>query len=604
MLSAGKLVLNLMPMTFLPIVDRELHLAARKRATFWLRVAAALVALLISATILIIAEIQPGANPGSLGKGLFTALTWLSLAVALSCGLFLTSDCLSEEKREGTLGLLFLTDLRGFDVVLGKLLATSLRGFYGLLAVLPILGISLLMGGVTGTQFWMTSVSLVNALFISLAAGMLVSALSRESQKAMAGTLFLLLLLAAGGPLVDLGAQTVRGANSFSAVLSYTSPVYLFTVAGSWGGGGFWWSLLANQIVVWGLWGLTCVILPRSWQEKTSSISRTKGSRLNRLRFSGRTRRLELSSRMLDRNPVLWVACRERWQSMLLWVLLSLMGVCAVWVLWVVDAPMGWVVLSSVGSFIIMGIYLGMASQATRFFVESRRNGLLQLMLATPLTAIQIVQGFWRGIVRTFGLPLFLVLAIQFAVSMMTYKATMSTLATARSTVVAATPAPTTVSSNSLAKSASSVTNAAVTTVRMGPGRVTVLGTGMRTPESFMLVGAAMSFATMVTVAANLVALIWFGMWMGMTSKSAAMATLKTIVFVQVIPSFVVMVALWLIMTLVLLMTRGGSFMSLFPALSTGVVTILNLGKDLMFTLWARRRLYAQFRRRAANAPG
>ena len=43
------------------------------------------------------------------------------------------------------------------------------------------------MGGVTGAQFWETTLALVNALFCSLAAGMFVSAISRDPQKAMAG---------------------------------------------------------------------------------------------------------------------------------------------------------------------------------------------------------------------------------------------------------------------------------------------------------------------------------------------------------------------------------------------------------------------------------
>jgi hypothetical protein len=43
-----------------------------------------------------------------------------------------------------------------------------------------------------------------------------------------------------------------------------------------------------------------------------------------------------------------------------------------------------------------------------------------------------------------------------------------------------------------------------------------------------------------LTTVANRMALCWFGMWMGMTSRSANLATLKTILFVQVIPSFVI----------------------------------------------------------------
>ena len=98
-------------MIFLPVVERELRVASRKRSTFWIRIIAALVALLIATGFLILSAVGSFAfATTALGKVLFGVLTWLSLAAALSAGLFFTSDCLSEEKREGTLGFLFLTD--------------------------------------------------------------------------------------------------------------------------------------------------------------------------------------------------------------------------------------------------------------------------------------------------------------------------------------------------------------------------------------------------------------------------------------------------------------------------------------------------------------
>src|SRR6266496_2523593 len=103
-------------MTFLPIVERELRVAARKRSTFRVRIVAALVALILGGGFLVLTLVgNSGFSATSLGKGLFATLTWPSLAASLSAGLFFTSDCLSEEKREGTIGLLFLTDLSGFD---------------------------------------------------------------------------------------------------------------------------------------------------------------------------------------------------------------------------------------------------------------------------------------------------------------------------------------------------------------------------------------------------------------------------------------------------------------------------------------------------------
>ena len=71
------------------------------------------------------------------GSTLFAALVGMGFILTLSAGPFLTSDCLSEEKRDGTLGFLFITELGGYDVVSGKLLATSLRASYALLAIFP-----------------------------------------------------------------------------------------------------------------------------------------------------------------------------------------------------------------------------------------------------------------------------------------------------------------------------------------------------------------------------------------------------------------------------------------------------------------------------------
>src|ERR1043166_1883472 len=89
----------------------------------------------------------PGQPPVMMGKAVFNALSIMAVAYSLLIGPFITADCISSEKRDGTLGLLFLTDLRSFDVVLGKWAATSLAGFYGLVAVLPALAIPLVIGG-------------------------------------------------------------------------------------------------------------------------------------------------------------------------------------------------------------------------------------------------------------------------------------------------------------------------------------------------------------------------------------------------------------------------------------------------------------------------
>src|SRR2546422_7382124 len=219
-------------MSFLPIAERELRVAARKRSTFRLRVVAAMVGLIIGSGFMLIATVQPAGLP-SMGSILFGALTWICVVAAFSAGIFFTADCLSEEKREGTLGFLFLTDLRGYDVVLGKLLATSLRCLFGMLAVFPILAITLLMGGVTGLEFWKAVLALVNALFLSLAAGLMISSIGRDSQKVMGGTLVLLLILVVAGPVTD-GIMAALRKRTFIPHWSLSSAAYAFTSAGDW----------------------------------------------------------------------------------------------------------------------------------------------------------------------------------------------------------------------------------------------------------------------------------------------------------------------------------------------------------------------------------
>jgi ABC-type transport system involved in cytochrome c biogenesis permease component len=114
-------------MTFLPVVERELRVAARRRGTYWSRLAAAVIGWAVAAWVLTAAS-AAGAQTGAVVFNVLAALVFVYAALA---GLLATADCLSEEKRDGTLGLLFLTDLKGYDVVFGKLASTSVKTICG-----------------------------------------------------------------------------------------------------------------------------------------------------------------------------------------------------------------------------------------------------------------------------------------------------------------------------------------------------------------------------------------------------------------------------------------------------------------------------------------
>src|SRR5688500_10599844 len=121
-------------MTLLPIVERELRVASRQGKSYWTRLVAAGLALLLLGAVVWSASF--GANWSS--ATIFKLLAWFGFAYCLFAGALASSDCLSSEKREDTLGLLFLTDLQGYDIALGKLVASSLGCLFGLLAMLPV----------------------------------------------------------------------------------------------------------------------------------------------------------------------------------------------------------------------------------------------------------------------------------------------------------------------------------------------------------------------------------------------------------------------------------------------------------------------------------
>src|SRR5437773_152537 len=259
-------------MRFLPIVGRELRVAARRRGTYWLRSGVALGVVIAATWIFLMSLRDP---PREVGPIIFYVLTGASLLYCLLAGLRSTADCLSEEKREGTLGLLFLTDLKGYDVVVGKLVASSLNALYGMVAVVPVLGIPLLMGGVTLGEYGRVAAVLVNTLFFSLCVGIFASSVSKSSRRAIGGTFFVLLLFNVGFPVLGAWlvwrhrlAGGVPWENVFAlpcAAFSYAmAQDRMFTTKQSW----FYWSLGTIHVLAWIFLALASLMAPRSWQDR------------------------------------------------------------------------------------------------------------------------------------------------------------------------------------------------------------------------------------------------------------------------------------------------------------------------------------------------
>src|SRR6516164_3422429 len=112
---------------FPPVMDRELRLRSQQPSTYWGRCAVAALAILVSMEEL--ETSATGFTPAKAGAATFSAVCWLEFLLACAVAL-VTADCLSRERRDGTLGLLLLTDLKGLDVVLGKLSVAGITAAY------------------------------------------------------------------------------------------------------------------------------------------------------------------------------------------------------------------------------------------------------------------------------------------------------------------------------------------------------------------------------------------------------------------------------------------------------------------------------------------
>jgi hypothetical protein len=415
-------------MIVLPIVERELRVAARRFGTYRARFSGALAAVILMAWAFWRFYLQniPTAQQGLM---LFYLLSAVALVYCLSTGPQMTADCVCEEKREGTLGLLFLTDLKGMDVVLGKLVASSLNALYGLLAIFPLLAMPLLLGGVTVNQFGKMVLTLLNTLFFSLAVGLLISSISRNERKAMFGAILAVLasiFIPLGGALffvVIMEAVQNVADLQYVALILLGAPAYPFACV-LWPGTGipwtppvwtFWCSLGLSHLTGWLALLAAARILPRVWKDQARA---PKASNLaDRLHYFSRGDRQRhekiLESRktfrrwLLEINPYLWLVERDRLKTMYAWMFL--LAMMAIWT-WGY-AKYGRVMFDfyplAPTILIIHGfLKLWVVAEACHRLVVDQRSGALELLLSTPLSDARIIQGQTLALKRQFVWPL------------------------------------------------------------------------------------------------------------------------------------------------------------------------------------------------------
>jgi len=450
-------------MTLWPVIVRELRAQSRQPATYWLRIAAAGTVLGMFVFFLLrgragglLAGVSPGMGRGNPFSGFGTVLFGQLNAVIFLCNAFLapllTADCISRERREGTLGLLFLTDLSAAGIVAGKAFVHSLRAVMLFCAMLPVLAVPVLVGGVAAKDCVMALLIDSIVLVLGLSAGIVASSVSRDWIRSLimaeliSATLVLTFMCVHVASLEYHAIWTKRQFSSFQSPIALIFPLFSFhTNLGTWGWSGRWgapwdniWSMGLSTTRYWieivaliGVCALLTLLfavllaalrVERSWREEPVSrrIAKAKAA-LTRPRFATATLRRRLS-RSLERNPVGWLQ-HYSWSGRITkWGWLGLLIVAES--LAVTDVRN----FPDVQPLFVLVLVAGLAFTASASFRAERESGALELLLVCPLTVSQLMWGRLRGVWAQY-LPSFalLIVCLAFGAEIESYNGTRET---------------------------------------------------------------------------------------------------------------------------------------------------------------------------------
>ncbi len=401
-------------MTFPPIVDRELRIAARSGRTYWSRLIMAVVGIVVGGWLLFTMRAATGGMFG--GRQLFMVLTQMGFYICLFTGATHSADSISREMRDGTLGFLFLTDLRGYDIIFGKLASGALISFYALLAMFPVFGLPLMLGGVSWLEFVQTMLALINALFFSHALALLISTMYKEAQKAVSAAIGSAWVIALGLPGLSALPTTPAIKTAFS-VISLVSPMRSWSVI-SGRNAEFWPSFIVSHLCAWGFLLWASFRVTHCWKDK-ASVKLTVNERWQQWCLGNAKFRTGLKRELLDRSGYAWLISRGRFRKANIWVSFVFVGAAFALYLGFTQKFRGGL-LPLKAEFIAVMIVLhfllklAVANETSRHFDRQKRNGELELLVsATPLRNQDFFIAYAMVVKRLYLAPIVFVLAVD-----------------------------------------------------------------------------------------------------------------------------------------------------------------------------------------------
>jgi hypothetical protein len=354
----------------LPLLCREFQVALRRPLTFYLRLVFGGGSMLLAIWSILVSATNSGAQ-------IFAVLIAIGAVLSMAVAVFGASDSISRERREGTLGFLFLTDLQASDVVLGKISAAGLVPFYTLLSMFPAFAVCVLVGGVPIWTFWKGMAALMVTLLFSLSATLCISSFCEDHRKAFGGAALLLLVV---NPLFICRTALRSDTATFLLVIfSFCALTILFfyTTAGH---------------------------LQRHWRDPERSPFEKPPPALHRRKASA----------LIEKFPVAWMMLRRRARSnWAAWLLASCGGILVAALAF--NPPTLPQLISCL--WVLFAAHLAyeiiLLMRTAYAFYSDRRTGALELMVGSRLSNEEIFSGFNSYLLRKSAPVLLLIIAVD-----------------------------------------------------------------------------------------------------------------------------------------------------------------------------------------------
>jgi ABC-type transport system involved in multi-copper enzyme maturation permease subunit len=426
-----------------PIFNRELLTLPRRPRHYALRVAyLGLLWVLAMTAWQVVVGWDRGATLGDtarFGMSVFYLLTHVELVFVLFFAALSAAGAVSLEKDRRTFVLLLLTDLRDYEIVLGKLLGSLLQILLFLAGTVPVFMLLLFLGGVAPGQVLRVMVILAGTAVAAGSLGCLVALWRDKTFQTLALTvLFLVLYLClvhalavlpawlGGLPVVSpyLTEQSVASVQQWLeprlALLQVLEPADEAARAGLDPALGFALAMLGLSVLL-NLWGIRRL---RAWNPSGEPIMQRERPEEEEARDRARAHAAPGPVRRVWANPILWreVATRAYGRRPLLvkaayFVALALVCYYALAPL-LAGERREWAAALGLVPVGILSLLL-VSAQAVTAITSERDLGALDLLLVTDLTPREFIFGKLLGVCwnsKEFLLPP-LLLALYYGVT-------------------------------------------------------------------------------------------------------------------------------------------------------------------------------------------